>query len=173
MFNKLQENIAKKLSQLNESAKSIPLEGHPYHKKSDDELKYIIKDAGDAAKAMKSIGNTEKESKYLDQVNDASTVLYHRKGLKESSNEEYNTHYESFQAALEAAKKSALERGYIYDSNEYDTFLNSGYIKSKESKSHAFHMNLSDKHGNNLNKIHSFQITGKGDGKFYLNQDIK
>jgi hypothetical protein len=56
----------------------MPLKGHPYHEKSEDELRYIIKDANEAARAMK--GHSPKsESKYLDQVNDASTVLHHRK----------------------------------------------------------------------------------------------
>lgn len=56
----------------------MPLKGHPYHTKSDAELHYIIKDAGAAAKAMKG-HSPSSESKYLDQVNDASTVLHHRK----------------------------------------------------------------------------------------------
>lgn len=54
-----------------------PLEGHEYHKKKDNELQYIIKDAGKAREAMK--GHDEKaENKYADQVNDAATVLYFR-----------------------------------------------------------------------------------------------
>ena len=61
-----------------------PIAGHPYHKKSDAELRYIIKDAGEAAKAMQ--GHDKKaEAKYLDQVNDASTVLsYRRRGVLNS-----------------------------------------------------------------------------------------
>lgn len=59
----------------------IPLQDHPYHKKTDAELKYIIKDAGESAKSMKG-HDSKAESKYLDQVNDASTVLYHRKNKK-------------------------------------------------------------------------------------------
>lgn len=55
-----------------------PLEDHPYHKKSESELRYIMKDAGEAAQAMK--GHSPKaEAKYLDQVNDAATVLNYRK----------------------------------------------------------------------------------------------
>ena len=54
-----------------------PIEGHEYHKKSDAELRYILKDAGTAAKAMKD-HSPRAESKYLDQVNDASTVLSFR-----------------------------------------------------------------------------------------------
>ena len=60
-----------------------PIAGHPYHKKSTSALHYIIKDAGEAAKAMR--GHDKKaEAKYLDQVNDASTVLnFRRRGGKQ------------------------------------------------------------------------------------------
>lgn len=54
-----------------------PLPGHPYHGKTDAELRYIISDAGEAAKAMRD-HNPQAESKYLDQVNDACTVLHYR-----------------------------------------------------------------------------------------------
>ena len=50
-----------------------------YHKKSDEELQYIIKDAAEAAIAMRGL-DLGAEMKYLDQVNDACTVLYSRKG---------------------------------------------------------------------------------------------
>lgn len=50
-----------------------------YSKKSDAELQYIINDAREAANAMNSLGNYESECKYLDQINDASTVLYQRR----------------------------------------------------------------------------------------------
>lgn len=65
---------------LNEGT-NIPLAGHPYHDKTDAELRYIIKDASEAARAMKGT-DAKAESKYLDQVNDASTVLYYRKKKK-------------------------------------------------------------------------------------------
>ena len=63
--------------------RQIPLSGHPYHGKTDDELRYIIKDAGEAAKAMQTF-DTIAECKYLDQVNDALTILRYRqdKGRK-------------------------------------------------------------------------------------------
>ena len=72
-----------------------PLEGHDYHKKSNDELVHIAKDAHAAAEAMKS-HNTTAENKYRDQANDSATVRHWRKmngtpdwykkkyGLKES-----------------------------------------------------------------------------------------
>lgn len=66
----------------------MPLKGHAYHKKSNDELRYIIKDAGAAALAMRG-HNRAAEDKYVDQVNDAQTVLYYRKngGLREATHE--------------------------------------------------------------------------------------
>ena len=55
-----------------------PLEGHEYHKKSDEALIHIAKDAHKAAEAMKS-HNTDAENKYRDQANDSATVRYFRK----------------------------------------------------------------------------------------------
>ena len=58
-----------------------PLHGHSYHNKSEAELRYIIKDASEAARCMR--GHDEKaEAKYLDQVNDAVTVLNYRRNVK-------------------------------------------------------------------------------------------
>lgn len=55
-----------------------PLKGHRYHDLSDDELHFIVRDAGEAAVYMR--GHDERaEAKYLDQVNDATTVLAYRK----------------------------------------------------------------------------------------------
>ncbi|NDB69086.1 MAG: hypothetical protein EB015_13970, partial [Methylocystaceae bacterium] len=66
----------------------MPLGGHPYHSKSDSELRYIIKDAGQAARNMKGMDD-KAEGKYLDQINDASTVLnYRRKGVTPLPREE-------------------------------------------------------------------------------------
>ena len=59
----------------------MPLKGHPYHAKNDAELRYIIRDAGEAARAMQG-HNRQAEDRYLDQVNDAQTVLYHRRNLQ-------------------------------------------------------------------------------------------
>jgi len=67
---------------LNEEQK-MPIKGHEYHTKTNAELNYIIKDAGKAAIAMKG-HDPKAEAKYLDQVNDASTVLHYRsKGGKQ------------------------------------------------------------------------------------------
>jgi hypothetical protein len=55
------------------------LRGHPYHTKSDAELAYIVRDAGDAARAMRD-HNPQAEAKYLDQLNDACSILHVRRG---------------------------------------------------------------------------------------------
>ncbi len=55
-----------------------PLHGHLYHAKSDAQLRYIIKDAGEAAICMRGV-SVEAECKYLDQVNDACTVINWRR----------------------------------------------------------------------------------------------
>lgn len=60
-----------------------PIPGHPYHQKSDAELRYIAKDAGEAAQAMRG-HSPDAENKYLDQVNDAASVMaYRRNGGKQ------------------------------------------------------------------------------------------
>jgi hypothetical protein len=70
----------------------IPLAGHPYHDKTDAELQYIRKDAAAAAKAMK--GHSPKaEAKYLDQVNDAETVLHHRRTKKVNEDTRSGMHF--------------------------------------------------------------------------------
>ncbi len=72
----LKKSYASESKQINEIR--MPLEGHPYHDKTYAQLRFIIKDAGKAAQAMRSHGNTEAENKYQDQVNDAATVLAYR-----------------------------------------------------------------------------------------------
>lgn len=60
-----------------------PLKGHAYHEKTDAELLYIIKDASEAAQAMRGHA-PEAECKYLDQVNDACTVMHWRRKGRQS-----------------------------------------------------------------------------------------
>ena len=57
-----------------------PLKGHPYHNKSDAELSYILKDAREAAECMRGVSEVA-EAKYLDQVNDACTIMGYRCAL--------------------------------------------------------------------------------------------
>ena len=52
-----------------------------YRNKTEEELRFIMKDAYEAAECMKDI-NSEAEAKYLDQINDASTELYRRRNSK-------------------------------------------------------------------------------------------
>jgi len=54
-----------------------PLEGHEYHKKSNEALVHIAKDAHAAAEAMKG-HNPDSENKYRDQANDSATVRHFR-----------------------------------------------------------------------------------------------
>jgi|GEM_PF-4265027 len=54
------------------------LKNHPYHALSDAVLAYIIKDAGSAARAMRGVSYAA-ECKYLDQVNDACSILSARR----------------------------------------------------------------------------------------------
>ena len=55
-----------------------PLKGHAYHAKSDAELMYIRKDAAEAYAAISTF-DERAAAKYLDQINDAETVLHYRK----------------------------------------------------------------------------------------------
>ena len=60
-----------------EGVMGMPLKGHAYHAKSDEELRYIQQDAHQAADAMRD-HNPTAEAKYLDQLNDAATILHYR-----------------------------------------------------------------------------------------------
>ena len=62
----------------------VLVSGNDYSKKSVAELQYIQKDASEAAKAMQD-HDPRAESKYLDQVNDASSELYKRQHGKRAS----------------------------------------------------------------------------------------
>lgn len=75
-----------------------PLEGHDYHKKTDAELRYIAKDAHEAAEAMKS-HNTQAENKYRDQANDSATVRYWRQ--KHGMPDWYKKKYDHIKEAKE------------------------------------------------------------------------
>ena len=74
-----------------------PLEGHEYHKKSDEALVHIAKDAHEAAEAMKG-HNTTAENKYRDQANDSATVRYYRQkhGMADWYKKKYGHMKESF-----------------------------------------------------------------------------
>lgn len=55
-----------------------PIPGHPYHSRTDMELRYIQKDAHEAGRNAQGMGDQRGVNKYADQVNDASTVLAYR-----------------------------------------------------------------------------------------------
>jgi hypothetical protein len=86
-------------NQINEARPSQrhPLEGHEYHKKSDEALVHIAKDAHAAAEAMKS-HNTTAENKYRDQANDSATVRHFRKtsGMPDWYKKKYGHMKEAF-----------------------------------------------------------------------------
>ena len=48
-----------------------------YRDKTTEQLRYIAKDAYEASVAMQGL-NSDAEGKYLDQVNDACTVMFER-----------------------------------------------------------------------------------------------
>ena len=79
-FKKIDTVKTEEVEQIEEGRPSQrhPLEGHEYHKKSDDALIHIAKDAHAAAEAMKG-HNTDAENKYRDQANDSATVRHFRK----------------------------------------------------------------------------------------------
>jgi hypothetical protein len=98
-----------------------PLEGHEYHKKSDEALVHIAKDAHAAAEAMKS-HNTTAENKYRDQANDSATVRHYRKThgmadwykkkyghIKEDTNPPFDPPYKKAQGVV--TDKSGAKHG--------------------------------------------------------------
>lgn len=87
-----------------------PLEGHDYHKKTDAELKYIAKDAHEAAEAMKS-HNTTAENKYRDQANDSATVRYWRQ--KHGMPDWYKKKYGHIKEEVEIDE--AMRSGFDYE----------------------------------------------------------
>ena len=76
--NYLTAEMSEEVMQEGRPSQRHPLEGHEYHKKSDEALVHIAKDAHAAAEAMKS-HNTDAENKYRDQANDSATVRHFRK----------------------------------------------------------------------------------------------
>ena len=68
---------------VNEAKLHMPLKGHAYHYKSNEELHYIIKDASEAEQAA-APHDKKAMWKYGDQQNDAGTVLgYRQRGGKQ------------------------------------------------------------------------------------------
>lgn len=130
---------------------------------------------GAVGKKLKELikqGNAEVDAKK--KVNECSTYNGDYDYKNDDKSKEYATHYESFSAALDAAKEHAKASGFKHDPEEFSIITNKGFIKPKENKTHAFHVGLYHEDGKEaMSKIHSFQISGKGDGKFHITQDIK
>ena len=113
-------------NQINEARPSQrhPLEGHEYHKKSDDALIHIAKDAHKAAEAMKN-HNTDAENKYRDQANDSATVRHFRKtsGMPDWYKKKYGHMKESFKPmdepkynlSIQARQKKADDNKLPFD----------------------------------------------------------
>lgn len=55
-----------------------PIAGSPMHGKSNDELRFIMRDATEAGHNAQGMGDERGINKYADQVNDAATVLGYR-----------------------------------------------------------------------------------------------
>lgn len=92
------ETVVESVEEVNESL-VMPLVGHPWHKKTDGELKFIIQDAGEAAQNFRG-WNEPAEKKYLDHVNAASTILNYRSKGGRRLLEEYSELFESFDEGL-------------------------------------------------------------------------
>ena len=109
----------------------MPLKGHPYHKKTDTELRYIIKDAGEAATNMRG-HNRQADDTYADQVNDAQTVLYYRKngGLKEASTARMSEDH--LKVGDRAKDRKLFNHGTITRIVGDEAMLNIGPLKGRE-----------------------------------------
>lgn len=64
-------------AQLKRRPKNCPIVDHRFHSLSDAELRYVAKDASEAAVNMRGVSE-QAECKYLDQVNNVATVLHYR-----------------------------------------------------------------------------------------------
>lgn len=111
----------KKKQELKESKKGpMPLKGHPYHYKTDAELHYIAKDAHQAAKNMQGF-DSKAEGKYLDQVNDAHTVIGYRQRGGSKLTEPKHTGQDSFTEGLKLGDSIHLGFGTKGGAGYYGT----------------------------------------------------
>lgn len=125
--NYMASEMSEEVMQEGRPSQRHPLEGHEYHKKSDEALVHIAKDAHSAAEAMKG-HNTDAENKYRDQANDSATVRHFRKtsgkpdwykkkyGLKESfrpmDEPNYNNSIQARQKKVDDANKPPFDGPY-------------------------------------------------------------
>lgn len=101
-----------------------PIPNSAYHAKSDAELRYIIKDAGEAAGAAQSMGKLE--TKYNDQVNDAATVLGYRDRGGQSD------HPDAVAARSLASGNPKADAAPIHDSM-WGSYANVGNAKANDA----------------------------------------
>lgn len=106
---------------------SMPIPGHDYHTKTSDQLRYIAKDASAAATAMRG-HSPASEGKYLDQVNDASTVL----GFRQRGGEDF-----SRPTAAMASKNIAAQHDISTDHLAPQTIGRHGYNPDSVNKAIA------------------------------------
>ena len=121
-----------------------PLEGHEYHKKSDEALVHIAKDAHAAAEAMKS-HNTTAENKYRDQANDSATVRHFRKtsGMPDWYKKKYGHMKEAFRPMDEPNYNNSIQaRQKKADDDNKPPFdgpykKSTGVVKDKSGAKHG------------------------------------
>ena len=118
-----------------------PLEGHEYHKKSDEALIHIAKDAHAAAEAMKG-HNTAAENKYRDQANDSATVRHFRKksGMPDWYKKKYGhvkeeTEIQESDAAWAASQEKRKEKKLT--SNDQDKLGQVRALMAREKEAKA------------------------------------
>ena len=80
-----------------------------YRKKTDEQLQFIMKDASEAARAMRGL-DARAEAKYLDQINDASTVLYERATKPKYSAAAVNKAIASSRSKISASEGKTIHR---------------------------------------------------------------
>lgn len=123
-----------------------PLEGHPYHKKTNAELEYISKDARAAGEAMKSHGTESgraAENKYADQANDSATVRHFRKtsGMPSWYKKKYDLNESELEESSGYKQKSDVNHGNASikapGTGEKLSFLNKMYPNKKKQPNGA------------------------------------
>jgi len=117
-----------------------PLEGHEYHKKSNEELIGIAKDAHAAAEAMKG-HSTRAENKYRDQANDSATVRYFRQksGMPDWYKKKYGhvkeeTEIQESDAAWAASQEKRKEKKLTHNDQNKLGQVRALMAREKEAK---------------------------------------
>ena len=142
MMSELDEEIV----QEGRPSQQHPLEGHPYHKKTNAELEYISKDARAAGEAMKSHGTASgraAENKYADQANDSATVRHFRKtsGMPSWYKKKYGLNESELEESSGYKQKSDVNHGSASikapGTGEKLSFLNKMYPNKKKQPNGA------------------------------------